>query len=480
MSFKKVAHFLTLSDTEELEELSSYDHNLIYASLARQLLSFLFSFSVFMYGTTMFLPFIYALIVSLLVAGTLFTIDQAIIGSEWSLQFDFFNKPWVNYLANTVLLPIRLLPRIAFSVSIALFIATIAEISIQHKAIDEVLQKETVDLNKEYFRRLKSKENILNADIESQKKLIDSLSLKVSNKRDLLSKYNDDMSPVDEKSIDESVKIEASNLDNRRTRLSRNSEEIKKNNAELLRAENLFDFWEQEKALELTPERGARKGVRWNKANRKTIDFGQEIGKIKANIKKLNSYHSSYYDQVQSAIKKTNKAKFYKKSIGNDSLKDLESKLDEENKKYIIRTDLMKKEMNLYQTSLKNDGIYFEMKNGPLGRYIALNKLYNDPNYGEAAKEFSYGLKLVIILIELSPVIVMVFFSPYSFYAQRMRAKKHAVENTIPTVKMKSDVKESEEQEALREKEEKQRRDRKYTETFDKKFDEKFDEEFSD
>jgi len=89
-----VVHFLTLTDTEVMNKCSRYDHHLMYASLLRQVVALLFSFAVFLYGAVMFLPFEQALMVSVLVAVTLFTIDQAIIGSEWTLQFNFFGYPF--------------------------------------------------------------------------------------------------------------------------------------------------------------------------------------------------------------------------------------------------------------------------------------------------------------------------------------------------------------------------------------------------
>ncbi len=446
MSIPHCVHFLTLSDTEEINQCGRYDHYLMYASLLRQVISLVFSFSVFIYGTQMFLPFPQALVVSLLVSATLFTIDQAIIGAEWNLKIDLFSRPWANDLAHIVCLPLRLMPRIAFSVSIAYFIATLAEVSLQHKAIDEVLQKETRTLNADYFKRVDEKQLSINQALQAQQQRMNDLLARIKEKRALLAGFNGGMSATDEEGVAERVKQAVSDLKNKRHLLDLNSHERSKLNARLAEKKTLLLHWGTQKKLELTPDRGAKKGIRWNAANRKSIALGLDIGHAEAQLFKLNSYRDMYTEQVTNSLQEAEKLHVFQVSIGGDSLRALTTKMEFENAELARNKAAMLQDMESYKQSLKVDGLFFELKNGPLGRYIALNKLYDDPEYGAAAKEFSYGLKLVIILIELSPVIVMLFFSPYSFYADNMRVKKHGMQSVMKTTKLKVEIEESQKQ----------------------------------
>jgi len=478
VSVVKWVHFLTLTDSEEIGHCSTYDHNLVYASLLRQLLSLLFSFSVFMYGTLMFLPFAQALFVSILVALTLFCIDQAIIGSEWGLHFDFFRQSWLNYWLNIVYLPLRLLPRILFSLAIAYVIATLAEISLQHKAIDEVLQREMRGLNSEYFSRLAEKEKDLHESIASQQQGVDVLADKIRDKQALFASFRVDMSSHDAGSIAQLVARSAGDLRAKKEVFSSNENKRRLLQAKLVEKKALLQHWENEKVLEVSPGRGAKKGRRWRNANQKTIVLGLDIGQLNAQIVKLDSYHDLYATQLSHLDQQSDKIRAFQLSVAGESLQDLRLKKLQAEDKHLISQGLVKDKLDAFKQSLKTDGLFFELKDGPLGRYIALNKLYDDPVYGQAAKEFSYGLKIVIILIELAPVLVMVFFSPYSFYAARMRTKKQALEQVLPTLKLKSEIEESHKQEALLREGKLAQRSNKFKDTLDDNFNRAFDDAY--
>ena len=81
--------------------------------------------------------------------------------------------------------------------------------------------------------------------------------------------------------------------------------------------------------------------------------------------------------------------------------------------------------LNEHRRTLQNEGLFFERKTGVLTRYIALQKIHSDPEYGAVATLFSYMLKIFFIAIELMPVIIKLFFSPFSFYSLRMYRKMH-------------------------------------------------------
>ena len=101
------------------------------------------------------------------------------------------------------------------------------------------------------------------------------------------------------------------------------------------------------------------------------------------------------------------------KKYDSRSIEEISSELEKEKKELRNLVESNKNELMNYKQTLASGGFYQKNDHGPLDRYIGLKKLYNDPQYGAAAKEFSYGLKITIILLELSPVMVVLFFSPY-------------------------------------------------------------------
>ncbi len=81
------------------------------------------------------------------------------------------------------------------------------------------------------------------------------------------------------------------------------------------------------------------------------------------------------------------------------------------------------RKMDIYREKLENDGLFYAVKTGMLRRYLALKNIHKDPEIGEAAYLFSWLLKIFFIAIELMPVIIKLFFSPFSFYSLKMHRK---------------------------------------------------------
>ena len=81
--------------------------------------------------------------------------------------------------------------------------------------------------------------------------------------------------------------------------------------------------------------------------------------------------------------------------------------------------------MDSYRKKLERDGLFYQVKTGVLRRYLALKNIHKDPEIGEAALLFSWMLKVFFIAIELMPVVIKLFFSPFSFYSLRMYRKMH-------------------------------------------------------
>lgn len=183
---KNFFYYIALIDTEELKISGKYEFFLILASFTRQSLGALFSFCVLLYGTSTILPLWNSVIISLVIVGILFTIDQAIIGSEWSLYKIYVKKKVINFFINILLIPLRITPRIFYSIIIAYGIATIAEIGIQHRAIDKVLNVESKQFNKEYFEKIKEKEKDIKTEENYKKETIADLEDILNSKRNIM------------------------------------------------------------------------------------------------------------------------------------------------------------------------------------------------------------------------------------------------------------------------------------------------------
>lgn len=433
-SMKNFFYYIALIDTEEIKIFGRYEFFLISASFTRQVLSTLFSFCVLLYGTSIILPIWYSVVISMVIVLILFSIDQAIIGSEWSLYKVYAKNKFVNIFTNIILIPLRLMPRICYSIIIAYGIATIAEIRIQHRAIDKILNTESKQFNNEYLIKTEEKQKTIDQKESDKKKIIAQLEEVLNTKRNNLnSKKKRELLVQEKNNLDNAIINYRNNIAENQKKMMDISEEISKiqakvdtNNEEIRLKEIEMDHEANDK------DRGAQKGPRWKAFNREVIALKtqnsnhipklqskrDEIQRMTALIEKNKKYLSELEKRAEELAATTEKKQYDARTVDEISSQ-LAKEKDELNK--LIESN--KDDLMNYRQTLTNGGFYQKNNYGPLDRYIGLKKLYNDPAYGTAAKEFSYGLKITIILLELSPVMVMLFFSPYSFYSTRMREK---------------------------------------------------------
>ena len=430
---KKIFFYIALVDIDEMIKFGVYEKWLIYASAARQLFGVFFSFCVLLYGTSIIFPLWMAIIVTTIIVGILFLIDQAIIGSEWSLYRRYFiNRP-LNILSNLFLIPFRLMPRICYSIVIAYGIATIAEIGIQHLAIDRVLSFETKDFNGQYLSMIDGKkkellahENKLDSKINDLKNTLSAKRFaynnNVSNK-----KQNEKINLIERIDLLEGAMLKhvskiinfsnaSSDLQNK---VDTNTEKIRLKRIEMDREAN-------------DPDRGAKKGPRWAALNNEVIRLETANSDL---IPQLKSALTTQGKLISAQSKNNENVLLYKKRVASiekneqisnkdtRTIEELTIEIETQKESYVELVEYNKGQLLEYENKLSNGGFFQNSHYGPLDRYIGLKKLYDDKKYGKAAKEFSYGLKLIIILLELSPIFVMLFFSPYSFYSSRMKEK---------------------------------------------------------
>ncbi|MCI5148072.1 MAG: hypothetical protein D3916_01460 [Candidatus Electrothrix sp. MAN1_4] len=431
---KNFFYYMALIDTEEIEIFGKYEFFLVLASFTRQVFSTLFSFCVLLYGTSIILSLWNSIAISLIIVLILFTIDQAIIGSEWSLYKIYAKNKIINFFINIIIIPLRLMPRIGYSIIIAYGIATIAEIGIQHRAIDKILNIESKKFNSEYLVKIEEKERDRAKEENEKKKIVAQLEEILKNKRNELQSKDTITFFLEEKNnIDNEIIHYQKNISENQKKIIAYSIEIStiqakvdKNNEEIRLKEIEMDHEANDE------DRGAKKGPRWRAFNREVItlkkqnsNYLPELQSKKNEVQRITNLVQANKEYLSELEKRSEEVsnKISDKKYDSRSIEEISSELEKEKKELAHLVKLNKNELMNYKETLTNGGFYQTNDYGPLDRYIGLKKLYNDPEYGAAAKEFSYGLKITIILLELSPVMVVLFFSPYSFYSIRMREK---------------------------------------------------------
>ena len=157
------------------------ERTLVYASFIRQILGALFVFAVFLYAWSILLPLWMAISISVLLAAIVFFIDQAIIASQWMFYREF-SRNWIyNMFGNFFFKLLGLLPRAVYAVIIAVFMATLAEITIQGRAIKRLLNENTREINREYFEKINTLKSEQSKEIERIddriKELVEAISM---------------------------------------------------------------------------------------------------------------------------------------------------------------------------------------------------------------------------------------------------------------------------------------------------------------
>lgn len=149
-----------------------------------------------------------------------------------------------------------------------------------------------------------------------------------------------------------------------------------------------------------------------------------EFNTVENNFNRYRLELENISQQISKIFQKINFLKTDSRSI-----EDIENKIEIEKEKLINLKKHKYIKLNDEEELLTKSGYKYDTEYGLLTRYIGLKQLHEDEEIGETAKEFSLMIKLIIILIELSAVIVAIFFSPFSFYHVKMRAKKDIIEN---------------------------------------------------
>jgi hypothetical protein len=437
---KRFMHFCVLVDEEELDKVGSYDRRLIAASFARQMVGATFTFLVFFFASYSYLSLEPSILIASVLAAIVFFLDQAVIGSEWSISRTLNSagalegmKAWLHKL-------IVLLPRAAFAVAIALFMSTLAEITLQSRAIDRVLSERTRESNADARGRLDALDKSQIGEIDRAQKELDDLKkeLEVASDQSLgLQKKNieSSLSSANQRLRDARLALQAVDA-----QIVGQNQEVGLAQAEVARLQKLLAQVTALQDREVNDPNRCRnpgsegcKGDRWTEYNAKAISLEDQVvaasSKLEASRRQLDASLASQQDlseqitALETTVGKSTVGLSQLSTTGR-SVQDITSaiRLAEANLSALPASHLDQKSQLENQLALM--GYMTLAVYDPLDRRIGLALLHKHPEYGPAAREFSWQLKLAVILFELAPVLITVFFSPFSFLSVHMRRKR--------------------------------------------------------
>lgn len=423
----RLMSFLSLTDVDELSRSGRYDKMLVYAMVFRQLVTFVFTCLLFIYGVSMFLDTQAAIISGVIFAMTLFFLDQAIVGSDWALKNPFKKNMSVRMIMGLV-------PRILYSLIIAFGLATLAEISLQSDAIDEQIQKQVMENNREYFTRLQSYDVELEAGIAVTKEKIQDTILQIKSLRDQQDSLSATDQSHDSETIVNSLELQESVISELNISRSSVTKELEVLNKQLVETRKQYEYWFNEALLERTGQdgRAPTEGPKYKRAVSTYEDLAKQIPIIQNNIVDTNVKLENIDKEIQKETQDFNQLKRIENAIlGKNTLmiKQDEDMINLQKQLSLSQQELEKQvdekhvQIDVYKEKLAADGLFYEQKKGVLSRYLALKELHSDPVLGQASMLFSHLLKIFFMAIELMPVIIKIFFSPFSFYSLRMYRK---------------------------------------------------------
>ncbi|WP_444998204.1 DUF4407 domain-containing protein [Aliikangiella sp. IMCC44359] len=427
--FFKFFSFLSLTDTEVLKECGKYDRTLVYAMVFRQLVTFAFTCMLFTYGVSMFLETTPSIITGIIFALTLFFLDQAIIGSDWALKNPFKGGLSLKSLFG-------LLPRIIYSLIIAIGLATLAEISLQANAIDEQTQYESNVKNRKYFSKLEDYEKELETSISVDRKKVANIQIEIQQLKEQKAYFETFSQENDNETTNNLLMIKKDNLSELQRSQKVLNTEIANINERIIKTRDEYNYWFSESLLERTGKdgRAPKEGPKYKRAVATYNDLQVQITVLENSLTNAKTKLNELKPKIEIATIDLNKVqqKHTKLLLSEANHEQNNTKIEQLQKdllaaKTVLNNSIERKQnkQDEYRVKLVNDGLFYETKTGMLRRYLALKNIHKDPEIGQAALMFSLLLKIFFIAIELMPVIIKLFFSPFSFYSLKMYCKMH-------------------------------------------------------
>ena len=392
---------------------------------------------------------------ALVIASIVALFDRALFQSDWFSQLPFRSKQgfWDKFwfIAGKIF---KTIIRIGMSLALAYVLSTFVELKILESSILTVMQKHHLTENAALYDELKTQVSSLEATGNGQKAIVTQLET------DLQKRIAErSLDPSDQKNTLEAqitalqlkvVEAEAAfektpnaNLAALQTQLTNARKTFDDGASKIRELEKLANAEEAGNPEKLPGVSGIRT------CRQRCIYFKKEA----ASEAKLQEGRAAEITRLEGLISKEGTKSTSEKQAQSqpllDQIKSLQGKLAElPNKLDATRTklqdqqiDSLNSELNsrkddlaadfllinakidaLYDRMLKNPA-FIPFRDGPLDRLTALEEVKSDPRNANSASQFSMGLKIFIIFLEVVPVISKLFFSPPSVYAIKLQAQ---------------------------------------------------------
>jgi hypothetical protein len=313
-------------------------------------------------------------------------------------------------------------------------LATLAEISLQANAIDEQIQKDVVENNKEYFARMNLYEIELDTAVNlSESKLVD-VSQQINQTKIDQAKYLEAEKAYDLETIANSIDYHQVSLEELQASQRVMLNGISTSNDNLSKARKDYQFWFNESLQERTGQdgRAPTEGPKYQRAVKTYQELKELIPVIEAGIVTQQANLDGIAEEIVIATDSLNEVQQIRNTLINkeenfianqEVISNLEQELVATQSLLNLQIEDKQSKLEAFRITLQNEGLFFERRTGVLTRYLALKKIHSDSEFGEVATLFSYMLKIFFIAIELMPVIIKLFFSPFSFYSLKMYRK---------------------------------------------------------
>lgn len=437
--FRRFSYFSNNVDGELLDQCGVYDRTLVHANTIRLLATVAFVFFFSLYGFSTLFPLWMAAIAAFLLTGTVYGFDVAILGYEWTLhrtvsRFWFINEPAVFLLK-----AVQILPRLFYALVIAYGVATLAEIAFQHKAIDRELRSRTRELNSEYFQRLDTLKDEYETRARDIDEKVSSLESAIAKKRDPTSEQSKKQLQEQYEQVEENIGELTARVEALRTLRTNAENELGPLRVQANELESTVSTLIREMALELEhprceiPGDKVCEGRRWLVFKNERIDAEMRLATVRSRTTSLEASLKEFDSALESATasqkeEDANRALIlaHMSEIEGDG-RSLAELLEQLATFQGFMADLASRyaaDDAKLRSELRSAGFFDPAEYDIFDRYVALRAIHEDAERGAAAKEISYGIRAIVMFIELVPAFVVLFFMPFSFYASRMRERR--------------------------------------------------------
>ena len=390
------------------------------------LLSFLVVLGITFHATGyLVVNFWMRLLVSAVVALTLFMFDRALYQSDWFFQGAFWpgdNGQGAN-LWTSLRRFLRIAIRLSISIGLAWVIAVFLELAIFDDTISEKIKQDHLAVNQPIYAKVEQYEAKLASEIEQRRSSLVALE----------ELYRWDLT------VDRTTPPQA---DDRETQIKALDDEIKKSYAQ-----------EQELRAEL------------RKVSEAIAGFAQDMNaeRLGQRVNPTSSGRAGAGPRYQFALQQKEVYEARQTSLQDELLQwrtkgealtaqqqrltqEADTRLEREHATTQASHDKLRAQVDAARAELKqlegsrlgqieafrrnalSASDFQKQKDDPLSRMTAYQALKNDPRDGATIVLFSWMTKFLVIFLEIVPVVAKMFFSPPSGYAAKIQAEVERVQ----------------------------------------------------